>query len=352
MSLDVDVPIERRYAIERHIGGGAYGVVWRAVDRRTKNLVALKKVFDAFSNAQDAQRTYREVMLLQRLSHPNIVKLLATHRASNGQDLYLTFEMMETDVNSAIRASALLPLHKQYISYQLIRAVSYLHARGLVHRDLKPANMLLNSDCHVKIGDFGLARSVIRAVTDTHNPPTLLTDYIATRWYRAPEVVVSSTQYTYSVDMWAVGCIIGELLHGRPLFRGSSTSHQLSLLVGACSPITDEDVESLGSEHSADLVKACESEGPTVRKLLQGYPSDAVHLVAQLLQFNPKKRLTALEALHHPYIAPFSTEDDLDVLYSDKGRVTIDIPLPDDVRHTAAEYRDALYSLSEDQVEE
>ena len=196
----------------RAIVGQAYGIVWKAIDKKTREVVALKKVFDAFQNATDAQRTFREIMFLQELNnHENIVKLWNVLKADNDRDIYLVFEFMDTDLHAVIRANILEEVHKQYIMYQLLKALKYMHTAGMLHRDMKPSNMLLNSDCLVKVCDFGLARSIASMNASSASNP-VLTDYVATRWYRAPEILLGSTKYTKGVDMWSIGCILGEVL--------------------------------------------------------------------------------------------------------------------------------------------
>ena len=350
MSLDVDHHVERKYLIERHIGGGAYGIVWRAVDKKTKAPVALKKVFDAFGNPQDAQRTYREVMLLQRLNHPNIIKLHSVMKARNGTDLYLAFELMETDLHAAVRSGVLQSIHKQFLAYQIVRCVRYLHSRGVIHRDLKPANILINSDCVAKLADFGLARCVEKLPKVLENRP-ILTDYIATRWYRAPEVVMSTSQYTFAIDMWAVGCIVGELLCGKPLFRGTSTLHQLSLINAGIGPVSSQDLLSLGCEHADALMAnaGVDEEAKSLRTLLAGQPSDAVHFVGLLLQFDPSKRLTASQALRHQYLAPFASSVEME---EELPYDPLVIPLSDATRFSVSEYQEALYTQISDQRKE
>lgn len=203
------------------IGKGAYGIVWKAIDRKTKEIVALKKNFDAFQNATDAQRTFREIIFLQELSgHENIIRLQNVMRAENDRDIYLVFDFMDTDLHAVIRANILEDIHKQYIIYQVLKCLKFMHSANILHRDLKPSNLLLNSECHVKVADFGLARSL--DIKDTDTQP-LLTDYVATRWYRAPEILLGSNKYTKGVDMWSMGCILAELLLGKPCFPGTST---------------------------------------------------------------------------------------------------------------------------------
>ena len=124
-------------------------------------MVALKKCFDAFRNATDAQRTFREIMYLQQLAgHDNLIRMQHVIKAENDRDIYLTFDFMETDLHAVIRANILEDIHKKYVIYQILKALKFLHSAELLHRDIKPSNILLNSECHVKICDFGLCRSV------------------------------------------------------------------------------------------------------------------------------------------------------------------------------------------------
>ena len=158
---DVDRHVLRRYDIGQKLGKGAYGVVWRVESKKTREKLALKKIFDAFQNATDAQRTYREILYLWAMAeHPQIIGLRKVIRADNDRDIYLVFENMETDLATAIRMDILHDVHKQYIAWQALCALKYMHSAKLVHRDMKPANLLLNSDCQMKVADFGLARSL------------------------------------------------------------------------------------------------------------------------------------------------------------------------------------------------
>jgi len=167
------------------LGKGVYGIVWEVIEKKIWQIVVLKKIFDAFQNATDAQRTFREIMFLQELSdHPNIVLLTNVLKADNDKDIYLVFEYMETDLHAVVRANILQLIHQQYIMHQLLKSLMYMHSGDVIHRDIKPSNLLLNSECFLKLADFGLARSV-SALDTAANP--VLTDYVATRWYRAPE---------------------------------------------------------------------------------------------------------------------------------------------------------------------
>ncbi|KAI6075504.1 Mitogen-activated protein kinase 15 isoform X1 [Aix galericulata] len=237
----------------------AYGIVWKAIDRRTGEIVAVKKIFDAFRNRTDAQRTFREIMFLREFGeHPNIIKLLDVIRAQNDKDIYLIFESMETDLHAVIKKGNLLKdIHKCYILYQLLKATKFIHSGNVIHRDQKPSNILLDADCFVKLCDFGLARSLCHMNEDQGNPA--LTEYVATRWYRAPEILLSSRSYTKGVDMWSIGCILGELLLGKPLFPGTSTVNQIEQILRVIPAPSQEDILAMQSDYRASVISRMSS---------------------------------------------------------------------------------------------
>lgn len=336
---ELDGQILKKYDIQQKLGKGAYGVVWKAVDRKTKEVVALKKIFDAFQNATDAQRTFREVMFLQDLNgHDNIVKLLNVLKAENDRDLYLIFEYMETDLHAVIRANILEEVHKQYVMYQLLKSLKYMHTGELLHRDIKPSNLLLNSDCQVKLADFGLARSVSQLNANDGNNP-ILTDYVATRWYRAPEILLGSTKYTYGVDMWSTGCILGELLLGKPIFPGTSTMNQLDRIMEVTGKPSPEDVDAVDSPFAATMMETCTvSKSRSVEEIFPGASPEAADLLRKLLVFNPNKRLSPEQALAHPYVAQFHNLGEEPAA----GKIFV-LPISDNTKYTVSEYRDRLY---------
>lgn len=307
------------------------------MDKRTHSTVAVKKCFDAFRNATDAQRTYREIMYLQELAgHENIIRLVNILRAENDRDIYLVFDFMETDLHAVIRANILEEIHKQYVIYQLLKALHYMHTAELLHRDIKPSNLLLNSDCHVKLCDFGLCRSL----ADVKGPsPVALTDYVATRWYRAPEILLGSTKYTKGVDMWSLGCILGEMLTGKPIFPGNSTMNQIERILEVTGRPSPEDAAAIKSPFVATML---ESIPPLKKKTLGDlFPMaspDALDLINRTLQFNPEKRLTTEEALRHPYVAAFHNPAEEPACPK-----IIRIPIGDNTKYSAADYRDRLY---------
>lgn len=171
-----------KYQILTKLGSGAYGHVWKAKNKRTGTVVALKKIFDAFQHSVDAQRTFREISILKQVSHNKIIKLFEVLPAQNNQDIYLVFEYMETDLYHLLYESKLQPVHVKYIMYQVLLAICHLHHNKIIHRDLKPSNILVNSDCEAKICDFGLVRFLGSQVVNQNT----LTENVATRWYRAP----------------------------------------------------------------------------------------------------------------------------------------------------------------------
>ncbi|XP_030897289.1 mitogen-activated protein kinase 15 isoform X5 [Leptonychotes weddellii] len=354
-AAEVDHHVAQRYLLKRRLGKGAYGIVWKAVDRRTGEVVAIKKIFDAFRDKIDAQRTFREIMLLQELGdHPNIIRLLDVIRAENDRDIYLVFESMDTDLNAVICKGRLLKdIHKRYIIYQLLRATKFIHSGRVIHRDQKPSNILLDSSCLVKLCDFGLARSLSGLPEGSEGQA--LTDYVATRWYRAPEVLLSSSWYTPGVDMWSLGCILGEMLRGRPLFPGTSTLHQLELILETIPPPSKEgspspaerhsmnpDLLALGSSYSASILP-CLGSRPrqTLDTLLPpDTPPEALDLLRRLLVFAPEKRLSAAQALQLPYVQRFHCPAREWTLDS-----AVRLPVLEGVQLSAPEYRSRVYQM-------
>jgi mitogen-activated protein kinase 15 len=337
MTEEVEQHVLERYDLIQKLGKGAYGIVWKALDKKYKQVVALKKVFDAFHNATDAQRTYREVMFLQELNgHENIIRLRNIIKAENNKDLYLVFDHMEADLHHVIRAGILEEIHKQYVIYQLLKGLKYMHSAGLIHRDLKPANILINSDCQMKIADFGLARSV-KSQGDDNN--IKLTDYVATRWYRAPEILLGSTKYSKAVDMWSVGCILGELIVGKAIFQGTSTLNQIEKVLELIGKPKNEDIDAVESPHAATILS---SINITKKKSFQSFfvnaSESALDLLRKLLVFNPNHRLSVEEALQHKYVEQFSSPEE--EMVADH---IIEIPMDDNTKFSVKEYRNAIY---------
>ncbi|KAH0569208.1 hypothetical protein KQX54_021925 [Cotesia glomerata] len=345
---EIDSHVTKHYNIIKRLGKGAYGIVWKAVDKKSKDTVAVKKIFDAFRNQTDAQRTFREIMFLLSFSnHENIIQLIGLEKANNDRDIYLVFEFMETDLHNVIkRGNILKDIHKVFIMYQLFKATKYIHSGNVIHRDLKPSNILLNAQCHCKIADFGLARSVTQIGEgdgETGSDPTL-TDYVATRWYRAPEILIASKKYTKGIDMWSLGCILGEMLLEKPLFPGSSTINQVEKIMATLPPPTPEDIISVSAGYGSNLLeKVPNTSRRTLQQLFIDVPTKALDLIEKLIVFNPNNRLTAVEALEHPYVADFHHRAN----EPERGANVIP-PLRDDVQLRVEDYRNKLYAMMDE----
>jgi mitogen-activated protein kinase 15 len=184
--------------------------------------VAIKKIFNAYSNPIDSKRTWREIYFLCELKHPNIVRVQRVIKALNDRDIYIVAEFIESDLHAVIRADICEEVQRKYITFSILRGLMHMHSLGVIHRDIKPSNILINRDCLVKIADFSLARYIGLDINQ-YGQSVSMTDYMAARWYRAPEILLGSQHYDDKVDMWGVGCIIAELYLNRPLFPGSST---------------------------------------------------------------------------------------------------------------------------------
>ncbi|KMZ78535.1 hypothetical protein PVIIG_01312 [Plasmodium vivax India VII] len=334
----VDESVLRKYDVLRKIGKGAYGVVYKARCKKNRKIVAVKKIFGAFQNSTDAQRTFREIMFLHQLNgHDNIITLMDVIRAKNDNDIYLVFDYMETDLHEVIKADLLEEIHKRYIIYQLLRALKYIHSGMLLHRDIKPSNILLNSECHIKVGDFGLARSISTDLSENKIP--VLTDYVATRWYRAPEILLGSTNYTEGVDMWSLGCIMGELLLGRPLFRGNSTMNQLEKIIQVIGKPTKKDMDDIKSPFTDTIISSFVNiKRKNFSEIFAKASVEAVDLLKRLLQFNPTKRISAEDALRHKYVEQFHSIIDEPVC-----KRIITIPVDDGTKYRVSFYRNIVY---------
>jgi len=235
------------------------------------------------------------------------------------------------------------PVHKQFIIYQCLKALKFIPSGGLVHRDLKPSNLLLNEECLVKIADFGLARS-LEVLKQANEEASVLTDYVATRWYRAPEIILGSTCYTKSVDMWAIGCIVAEMFVGKPLIAGTSTMNQLEKIVELVGFPSAEDITAVDSNFASTMMQSLSAPGqrrePTLEARLAEFstPPDAVALCKELLEFNPTKRPTVDEALKWGYLKDFYTGEE----QSAPGLLRI--PIDDDIKYSVDQYRGNLYN--------
>ena len=300
--------VDEHYKLIKPIGHGAYGVVVSANNTKTKEKVAIKKIPRAFEDLIDAKRILREIKLLRHFKHENVVSLkdlLPPPSLEGFEDVYMILDLMETDLHRIIYSrQALTDDHVQYFVYQILRSLKYLHSANVFHRDLKPSNLLLNGNCDLKVCDFGLARGV-----EGNNME--LTEYVVTRWYRAPEIMLSCQEYTKAIDIWSVGCIFAELLGRKPLFPGDDYIHQLQIISDVIGTASDEDLKFVTSEKARRFMKSQEIK-PKVpfKKLFPDANEKALDLLDKMLEFNPAKRITVEDALKHPYMADLHNPDD------------------------------------------
>ncbi|CAJ0963280.1 unnamed protein product, partial [Mesorhabditis belari] len=298
------------YRAIENIGRGAYGVVCKAHDTAENRHVAVKKIPRAFTAITLARRTLREVRILRDLAHENIVPVIDmfTSQGHRGRDIYLVLDLMEADLHEIIHGGQpLCEQHHSYFLYQILRGLKYLHSVGIVHRDLKPSNIFVNSDCLLKIGDFGMARSVDQLQLNGN----YMTQYVSTRWYRAPEMLFSLQEYNTKVDIWSAGCILGELITRKQLFPGKDSKCQVKLIVHYLGHPPRQVRERISSEVIKRWIDDCgRPEGIPWERILDPFgrqPSSpqAVDIFKKLLAVSPWDRCTAEEALAHPYFSAY-----------------------------------------------
>jgi tRNA A-37 threonylcarbamoyl transferase component Bud32 len=236
--------VDTRYSFIRVIGSGAYGVVISAKDTKAESEVAIKMVPRAFHDEIDAKRILREIKLLKHFEHENIVGILdmmppAVKHVEDFNDVYIVTDLMETDLHRIIYSKQKLSMdHVQYFVYQVLRGLKYIHSCNVLHRDLKPSNLLVNSNCDLKICDFGLARGIVDdpMMEESNKSTLLLTEYVVTRWYRAPEIMLACHEYSKPIDVWSVGCIFAELILRKPYFPGDDYIDQVRRLFSSNAP--------------------------------------------------------------------------------------------------------------------
>lgn len=221
--------LPQRYEPIKMIGKGTYGAVVSANDKLGEKGVAIKKL-SKIDDIIDAKRVLREIVIMKNLKHENILGLLDVvyipKQDETLGDVYLVTELMETDLNKVIRSKQeLSDEHISYFTYQILRAFKFIHSANIIHRDLKPSNILLTENWDLKLCDFGLSRNLsIQRGED-------LTEYVVTRFYRAPEIMLSSHSYSSSVDVWSIGCTLAEIITGKVLFPGENYIEQVNIIL-------------------------------------------------------------------------------------------------------------------------
>lgn len=289
------------------IGEGTYGVVYKARDKITKQFVALKKIRLETESEGVPSTAIREITLLKELEHPNVVQLLDVVHADD--KLYMVFEYLTMDLKKHMDESENIPrapteagcpglppsLVKNYM-HQLLDGIAYCHNHQVLHRDLKPQNLLIDNTGTIKLADFGLARAFSVPVrTYTHEVVTL--------WYRSPEILLGEKSYSTAVDVWSLGCIFAEMLNKRALFPGDSEIDQLFRIFRTLG--TPDETTWPGVTKLPDY-KPCfpkwDSQ-PWDQILIPGIEPNAIELFQRLTAYDPRKRISAKEALFLPYFS-------------------------------------------------
>uniref|UniRef100_A0A8C6KI62 Mitogen-activated protein kinase n=1 Tax=Nothobranchius furzeri TaxID=105023 RepID=A0A8C6KI62_NOTFU len=293
-----------RYVDLCYIGEGAYGMVVSAQDVVRNTRVAIKKI-SPFEHQTYCQRTLREIKILLRFNHENIIGINDIIRAKhidNMKDVYIVQTLMETDLYKLLKTQKLSNDHVCYFLYQMLRGLKYIHSANVLHRDLKPSNLLINTTCDLKICDFGLAR----IADPEHDHTGFLTEYVATRWYRAPEIMLNSKGYSKSIDIWSVGCILAEMLSNRPIFPGKHYLDQLNHILSILGSPSEEDLNCIINVKARNYLQSLpDRDKVPLEKLFQKSDPKALELLGFMLTFNPNKRITVDEALAHLYLEQY-----------------------------------------------
>ncbi|XP_011098677.1 probable serine/threonine-protein kinase At1g54610 [Sesamum indicum] len=278
------------------IGQGTYSTVYRARELNTGKMVAVKKVrFDNFQ-PESVRFMAREILILRKLDHPNIMKLQGIITSRLSCSIYLVFDYMEHDLAGLLSCPDIKFTDSQIKCYmqQLLSAVEHCHSRGIMHRDIKSSNILVNNEGILKIADFGLAN-----FTRPKNKQPL-TSRVVTLWYRPPELLLGSTNYAESVDLWSVGCVFAELFMGRPLLKARTEVEQLHKIFKLCGSPPD-DYWKRSKLPLAAMFKPQQPYESTLRERCKEFPKSAVSLIETFLSVEPHKRGTAASALESEY---------------------------------------------------
>ncbi|XP_064418632.1 mitogen-activated protein kinase 8 isoform X1 [Latimeria chalumnae] len=341
---DSTFTVLKRYQNLKPIGSGAQGIVCAAYDAMLDRNVAIKKLSRPFQNQTHAKRAYRELVLMKCVNHKNIIGLLNVFTPQKSleefQDVYLVMELMDANLCQVIQME-LDHERMSYLLYQMLCGIKHLHSAGIIHRDLKPSNIVVKSDCTLKILDFGLAR--------TAGTSFLMTPYVVTRYYRAPEVILGMG-YKENVDIWSVGCIMGEMIRGGVLFPGTDHIDQWNKVIETLGTPCPEFMKKLQPTVRTYVENRPKYAGYSFEKLFPDnlFPSESEHqklkasqardLLSKMLVVDATKRISVDEALQHPYIN----------VWYDPAEVEAPSPkIPDkqlDERdHTVEEWKELIY---------
>ncbi|XP_040903817.1 STKc_p38 domain-containing protein [Toxotes jaculatrix] len=293
-----DVP--ERYTTLRSIGSGAYGTVCSAIDQKTMEKVAIKKLYRPFQSLIHAKRAYRELRLLRYIQHENVICLLDVFTPDPTLERFQTFYMVmpfvAQDLGHIMKKRRLSDRIITYLFYQLLRGLKYIHSAGIIHRDLKPGNLAVNENCELKILDFGLAR----------HTESEMTGYVVTRWYRAPEVIFNWMHYSQTVDVWSAACILAEMITGQVLFPGHDSIDQLKKILRVTGTPDSSLVQKMQSKDAQSYVQGLPPQKKkNFKEVFPSMDGNAVSLMEGMLLLDPEARLTAKQGLSHPFLAEY-----------------------------------------------
>lgn len=300
---DPSKKVANRYLKREVLGEGTYGVVYKAIDTKTGQTVAIKKIRLGKQKEGVNFTALREIKLLKELKDPNIIELIDTfpHKGN----LHLVFEFMETDLEAVIRDRNIFLSPADIKSYlqMTLRGLAYCHKKWVLHRDMKPNNLLIGPKGQLKLADFGLARIF-------GSPDRRFTHQVFARWYRAPELLFGTKQYASGVDVWAAACIFAELLLRRPFLQGSSDIDQLGKIFAAFG--TPKPSQWPDMVYLPDYVEYQYVPAPPLRSLFPMASDDALDLLSKMFTYDPKARITVQQTLEHRYFtsAPLPTSPD------------------------------------------
>jgi p38 MAP kinase len=312
MSEYFDLP--GKYSGVMAVGNGSFGYVCAAQDVAKGRQVAIKKLDAPFATAERAKRAYRELVILQRLDHENILKLRDVYTSEDNKELYLVTDLMDMDLYKVLHspmAHIMTEAQCRAIIYQILRALKYLASAQIVHRDLKPSNVLVNANWEVQICDFGTARGL---PVDVNTPGT---PNVMTRPYRSPEILLTGNEYSYSADVWSAGCIFAELLTGKITFLSAHDSdvEVYALICDLLGSPTDEVLLSMQlNDVHLSYARSLPRRAPRSLNDINGpfrlVDDDARDLLSKMLRFDPHERISAAAALAHPYFSDLHNPDD------------------------------------------
>ena len=292
--------MQNKYEVLGVVGEGAYGIVYKCKNKETGQYVAIKR----FKEVEDdlVKKTMkRELKMLQKLHHPNVVDFQEAYKRKG--NLYLVFEFVDKNLLELLQEhpQGLDPNLIRHLIYQLCKAIKYLHSQNIIHRDVKPENLLVTDNMELKLCDFGFARLISGSCTEK------LTDYVATRWYRAPELLLTQGEYGKEVDYWAIGCIMGELVDGNPLFPGENEIDQIYCIQKVLGNLTEEQMDMFYNNplfNGKNLLNVTKPE--TLQRRYMGKLSKTdISFMKGLLELDPKKRLNEKTVFSHPYFEKY-----------------------------------------------